>query len=317
MRRSWARIWQDSRFWRRNFPSQHFDTPSTLAGPLLARWLIRTAQDFGCTAIIEIGFGTGRLQTQIMRLSPGLTRISVDIRHAPGMECRQLIQQWDTETEKWLPAVGGQPMVTVLAEFEQPVLVFAVEWLDDLPAQIAERDSSGGVRALGPEGAVGTLDAADTAWVEQWWPQPGRLAVGRTRDAAWAWLARHLPPSSVLVAVDYGHVRAERPADGGFLAYRDGRSVPPDATANLTAAVAVDSLAAAVEALGCERLACTQLVDLTAGHWMFPASDPLSTLALRSQEQLLRDPRRFGGFWLVQHRTPGPGHGGTAGTVRP
>lgn len=317
MSRSWASIWEDLSFWRRNNPARHFDTPSTLATALLARWLIQTARDFGCITLIEIGFGNGHLQTEIARLAPDVTRIGVDIRSTPTVECQQLIQQWDTATERWLTVTGNPAVAGVWPELKQPVLLFAVEWLDDLAAEIVERDSRGALRTLGPHGAVGTPGPADTAWAERWWPQQGRLAIGRSRDAAWRWLARHLPSGSVLTTVDYGHIRAERPADGGFLAYRDGCRVVPDETANLTAAVAVDSLAAAVEGVGCERLAYSRLADLPAGHWTSSAGDALTTLSLRSQEQLLRDPRRFGGFWLVQHRTPRPGQRRGAETLLP
>lgn len=314
---SWGRIWEDFRFWRRNIPSHHFDTPATLTAPLLARWLIRTARTFGCTAIIEIGFGNGQLQTEIARLAPAMIRIGVDIRSMPGVECRQLTQEWDTACEQWLTATGNPELAAVLQDFNQPVLAFAVEWLDDLVAEVAHREASGALRTIGPGGPLNALDPSDAAWAEQWWPQPGLLTIGRTRDSAWAWLARHLPPRSVLATIDYGHVIADRPADGGFLAYRDGRSVPLEGTANLTAAVAVDSLAAAVETLGCERLTHARLAELPADHWGFPAGDPLTTLALRSQEQLLRDPRRFGNFWLVQHRTPPAGQWPADGTQIP
>lgn len=301
---NWGSIWEDFRFWRRNWPSQHFDTPGTLAAPLLARWLIRTARDFGCTTIVEIGFGNGHIQTEIARLAPTLTRIGVDIRPAPGLECRQLIQEWDTSSGQWLTGSEDSGLDAVLRDFDQPVLAFAVEWLDDLVGEIAHRDARGDLRTLGPSGLLAALGSADAAWAAQWWPQPGTLTVGRTRDAAWSWLARHLPPRSMLATIDYGHVVTDRPADGGFLAHRDGRSVPPEEGANLTASVAVDSLAAAVEMIGCERLACARLAELPKDHWAWPTDDPLTTLALRSQEQLLRDPRRFGHFWLVQHLTP-------------
>jgi SAM-dependent MidA family methyltransferase len=88
------------------------------------------------------------------------------------------------------------------------------------------------------------------AWLTQWWPledQPGRRAeVGVPRDAAWhAVVSRS---TGVAVAVDYGHTRDDRPRFGSLRSYRDGREVDvrPDGTRDVTAHVAVDSVAAAV-----------------------------------------------------------------------
>lgn len=304
MNRKWVEIWQQSEFWSGNSPDEHFDTPSSLATGLLGRWLIQQVIETSTAAIVEIGFGNGRLQGEISRLAPGLARLSVDIRPAPEVNSPQLSAQWDGHTESWWAAAGDPELAQVLQGFGQPILVVAVEWLDDLPTAIARRDDYGRLVALGPDGPAGPLQPDDAAWAERWWPQPGRLVIGRPRDVAWAWLARHVPPGSVLATIDYGHLRSERPPDGGFTAYRQRRQVAPTEAANLTAAVAIDSLAAAVEALGCRRMRCDRLADLPEDFWSFAGADPLVGLALRSQEQLLRDPQRFGRFWLVMHRTP-------------
>lgn len=303
MNRKWREIWEKAEFWSDTFPDEHFDTPSSLASGLLARRLIRTASEFSASAVVEIGLGNGRVQCEMFGLVPGLVRLAIDIRPAPGVNCAQQMQLWDTGAERWQRGTGYPALAEVLRRFDGPILLFAVEWLDDLACEIAYADGSGSLLALGPDGPAGLVSADDTAWVERWWPQPGRLTVGRSRDVAWSWLARQVPPGSVLATIDYGHLRTERPADGGFAAYRRGQWVAPDPSANLTSAVAIDSLAAAVESLGCQRLHCTRLAELPGDFWEFPATDPLTALALRSQEQLLRDPRRFGDFWLVMHRT--------------
>ena len=75
--------------------------------------------------------------------------------------------------------------------------------------------------------------------------------IGSSRDDAWAAITGMLDAGAA-VAIDYGHTRAERVAgtwDGGTLVgYRDGRVVTPvaDGSCNLTAHVAIDSVAAAV-----------------------------------------------------------------------
>ena len=78
-----------------------------------------------------------------------------------------------------------------------------------------------------------------------------RAEIGSSRDDAWAAITGMLDAGAA-VAIDYGHTRAERVAgtwDGGTLVgYRDGHVVTPvaDGSCNLTAHVAIDSVAAAV-----------------------------------------------------------------------
>ena len=77
--------------------------------------------------------------------------------------------------------------------------------------------------------------------------RPARRAPGSrsgsTRDLAWGDLVcrvRH----GILLAVDYGHTRGDRPTGGTLTAYRAGALVAPvpDGSCDLTAHVAVDSL---------------------------------------------------------------------------
>jgi len=78
---------------------------------------------------------------------------------------------------------------------------------------------------------------------------PGtRAEVGTTRDAAWADVVSRLA-RGLAVAVDYGHTRGDRPPWGSLRSYRDGNEVDVrlDGTRDVTADVAVDSVAAAVE----------------------------------------------------------------------
>ncbi|WUH95905.1 SAM-dependent methyltransferase [Streptomyces sp. NBC_00433] len=138
-------------------------------------------------------------------------------------------------------------------------LLFANEWLDNVPLAVAEADEDGAVRYVevrasdGAERLGAEVGGADAEWLRRWWPRllPGhRAEIGRPRDAAWAAAAGSLA-AGVAVAVDYCHVRADRPPYGTLTGYRAGRQVPPvpDGTCDLTAHVAADSLPGAVPVL--------------------------------------------------------------------
>jgi SAM-dependent MidA family methyltransferase len=76
---------------------------------------------------------------------------------------------------------------------------------------------------------------------------PGdRAEVGLTRDLAWRDVVRRLE-DGVAVAIDYGHLRESRPPYGTLTGFRAGRECDPvpDGSCDITAHVALDSLAAA------------------------------------------------------------------------
>lgn len=285
--------WWDHTFWDAHLPSRHFDTPGTLCALPLGGIFLAWIRNFELTGVLEIGCGDGRILTECQFRNPDLPCTGVDVRHPFGPRSWQAVTaRWDVSREEWRGA-----------EFldSRPRLVVAVEWLDDLPAVVAEERNA--PVAVGPDGRTAELSARDRAWLERWWPlAPGtRAVVGRSRDRAWQWLAERLAPGSVLATIDYGHTADSRPPDGGLTAHLAGQRVTPGPGVNVTAGVAVDSLAAAVESVGAERLWCERLADLPAGFWGAEGTG-LAGLALRSQEALLRDPDRFGGFWLVAHR---------------
>ena len=66
------------------------------------------------------------------------------------------------------------------------------------------------------------------------------------RDEAWANAVGKIS-RGLAVAVDYGHLRDARPVDGTLTGYRGGRQVPPvpDGSSDVTAHVAMDSVASA------------------------------------------------------------------------
>jgi SAM-dependent MidA family methyltransferase len=131
-------------------------------------------------------------------------------------------------------------------------LLFANEWLDNVPVEVAETDAEGVTRYVevrigdGAERPGAPVAGADGAWLREWWPSAGagaRAEIGRPRDRAWEQAAGSLA-AGLAVAVDYGHTRAARPPYGTLTGYRAGRQVPPvpDGSRDLTAHVAVDAL---------------------------------------------------------------------------
>jgi SAM-dependent MidA family methyltransferase len=142
----------------------------------------------------------------------------------------------------------------------------ANEWLDNIPCHVIELDEDAvprvvhvdpvtGEESLGRSLTHASVPASLQAWVELWWPfhtrVPGaRAEVGTTRDKAWADVVRRVS-RGVAVAVDYGHTRDERPPFGSLASYRDGHAVDvlPDGSRDVTAHVAVDSVAARVGAV--------------------------------------------------------------------
>jgi SAM-dependent MidA family methyltransferase len=136
-------------------------------------------------------------------------------------------------------------------------LVIANELLDDVPCSVAQVDDDGQARYVLVEPSTGrellgdALDGPDAAWVRQWWPdaRPGeRIEVGRDRDEAWSDVVSGIE-AGVAVAIDYGHERGTRPPHGSMRSYRGGRvaDLTWDGSADVTADVALDSVAAACD----------------------------------------------------------------------
>ncbi|MFG1920564.1 SAM-dependent methyltransferase [Cryptosporangium sp. NPDC048952] len=190
-------------------------------------------------------------------------------------------------------------------------LLVANEWLDNVPLDVVCRDAAGVDRVVlvSPSGAESLGPAVagpDAAWLERWWPlrEPGeRAEIGLARDVAWAAAARRVR-RGLAVAVDYGHVSDARPAGGTLTGYRDGRQVPPvpDGTCDLTAHVAMDSLAPGA-ALRRQRDVLRAL-GISAG---LPPREQASTdpagylraLSSTSRAAELLDPDGLGAFWWL------------------
>ncbi|MFH9117636.1 SAM-dependent methyltransferase [Streptomyces globisporus] len=257
-----AALYGDEGFYRSpEGPAGHFRT-SVHASPLfataVARLLTGVARelDTGTVALVDVGAGRGELLTGVLAALPeglDVTPYAVEVAaRPPGLDPRI----------EWC----AQPPAGVAG------LLFANEWLDNVPVEVAEADAEGVPRYVhvrasdGAERLGSAVTGADAAWLERWWPlsAPGeRAEIGRPRDAAWAGAVGSLTAGAA-VAVDYTHVRGGRPPFGTLTGFRGGRGVRPvpDGSCDLTAHVALDACAAAVAEAGID--ASTELTDQRA-----------------------------------------------------
>ncbi len=230
-------------------PAGHFRT-SVHASPLFAAAVVRLLTgiarelDTRTITLVDVGAGRGELLTGVLAALPDgleVTPYAVEVAaRPPGLDPRI---RWCAE-----PPAG----ITGL--------LFANEWLDNVPAEVTEVDAAGVPRYVqvrtsdGAERLGAPVAGADAAWLERWWPlsAPGeRAEIGRPRDAAWA-RAAGCVEAGLAVAVDYTHVRDARPPFGTLTGFRGGREVRPvpDGSRDLTAHVALDACAAAVAEAG-------------------------------------------------------------------
>jgi SAM-dependent MidA family methyltransferase len=224
-------------------PAAHFRT-SAHASPLFAGALARLVHlvDLALGApdrldLVDVGAGRGELLVALLgAVPPGLGArlrpVAVELAPRPaGLP----------ERIEWRADLPARALTGVL---------LGTEWLDNVPLDLAALDPSGTARYLRTDDSLGEpLAGSDLAWVRRWWPlRPGaRAEIGAPRDAAWA-AAVAAVARGLAVAVDYGHLRTERPVLGTLTGFRGGRQVPPlpDGGCDLTAHVAFDALAAAV-----------------------------------------------------------------------
>ncbi|MFF3505245.1 SAM-dependent methyltransferase [Streptomyces sp. NPDC003247] len=226
-------------------PAGHFRT-SVHASPLfaqaVARLLCRVDGALGRPAtldFVDMAAGRGELVTGVLAALPAdvaaRTRAyAVEVAARPAGLADRIA--WLTEPP---PQVTG--------------LLFANEWLDNVPVEVAETDSAGVARLVlvrddGSERLGEPVSGADAEWLARWWPLPDeeglRAEIGRPRDTAWASAVSCLA-RGLAVAVDYAHTVDTRPASGTLTGFRDGRETAPvpDGSCDITAHVALDACA--------------------------------------------------------------------------
>ncbi|MDX3749735.1 SAM-dependent methyltransferase [Streptomyces sp. AK08-02] len=249
--RGWRAATQEALYGEHGFyrrpegPAGHFRT-SVHASPLfagaVARLLCRVDEALGRPAslgFVDMGAGRGELVTGVLAALPPEVAArargyAVELADRPADLDHRV--EWLTEPPAGLTG-----------------LLFANEWLDNVPVEVAEVDPEGVARRVlvrrdGTERLGEPVSGADVEWLARWWPlppEPGlRAEIGLPRDTAWA-AARAAVERGLAVAVDYAHTAGARPPFGTLTGFRAGReSAPvPDGSCDLTAHVALDACA--------------------------------------------------------------------------
>ncbi|MEU3843071.1 SAM-dependent methyltransferase [Streptomyces sp. NPDC028635] len=250
-RRGWRAATEEALYGAHGFyrrpegPAGHFRT-SVHASPLFARavaaLLVRVDEALGRPAgldFVDMAAGRGELAAGVLAALPAevarRTRVcAVEIAARPaGLDHRI---EWLTEPPREITG-----------------LLFANEWLDNVPVDVAEVDASGTARLVlvrrdGTERLGEPVSGADAAWLARWWPlagEPGlRAEIGRPRDEAWSAAVGRVA-RGLAVAVDYAHTAAARPPFGTLTGFRQGREMAPvpDGSCDITAHVALDACA--------------------------------------------------------------------------
>ncbi|MEV0172580.1 SAM-dependent methyltransferase [Streptomyces sp. NPDC050803] len=235
-------------FYRRpEGPAGHFRT-SVHASPLfaeaVARLLCRVDEALGRPAtldFVDMAAGRGELVTAVLAALPA----DVAAR-ARGYAVEIADRPVDLDHRiEWLP----EPPQAITG------LLFANEWLDNVPVDVAETDSAGVPRQVlvtrdGTERLGEPVAGADAEWLARWWPLPAeeglRAEIGLPRDDAWASAVASVE-RGLTVAVDYAHTADARPLFGTLTGFREGRETAPvpDGSCDITAHVALDACAEA------------------------------------------------------------------------
>ncbi|MFE9556936.1 SAM-dependent methyltransferase [Streptomyces sp. NPDC006692] len=285
-------------------PAGHFRT-SVHASPLFARAVARLLTEVaaglgpGPVDLVDVGAGRGELLTGVLAALPaGFPVRPYAVERAPrpaGLDERIV---WRASVPR---GVRG--------------LLFANEWLDNVPVEVAEVDPDGVTRLVlvrpdGSETLGEPVSGADAAWLERWWPlsEPGtRAEIGRPRDEAWASALAALD-AGVAVAVDYAHTRRARPPFGSLSGFRGGREVAPvpDGSCDITAHVALDACAGVSGELTSQREALIRLgVSATRPPLSLASSDPAAyvrALAAAGEAAELTARGGLGDFGWLTHR---------------
>ncbi|MGN9778527.1 SAM-dependent methyltransferase [Micromonospora sp. H33] len=328
-------------------PADHFRT-SVHASPAFASALLRLIHQVDAALehppvldVVDVGAGRGELVRSLAALlTAGVS--------SPPAAVVPLAQRVRFTAVELAPRPEDLPaQITWMNEIPSGItgVLLATEWLDNVPLDLAVPASNGWRYILvdptsGEETVGHQVTPEDADWLSTWWPLPPRTPlikkfsggggpesdqnllinevgvraeIGRGRDEAWAEAVGKVERGLAL-AVDYGHLRRGRPLDGSLAGYRGGRQVRPvpDGSCDVTAHVAMDSVASAGERVArCAYSLVMQreaLRALGADGGRPPLSrasaDPVGyvrALAAASAVAELTDPAGLGGhWWLLQ-----------------
>jgi SAM-dependent MidA family methyltransferase len=307
--------------------------------------------------LVDVGAGRGELLTAVGALAPAglrdrLRPTAVEIR--PGIDAVRDVRDLPPVTgllvaNEWLDDVpldvvvrtpaGPRLALVDPAGVESPGPPPAPEdlaWIDRWwPARPAPDSDPDPYARADPENRRGADPGTRSGAAPPGHADPGagagpgagdaileRIEVGRSRDDAWAAAVSRIA-RGVALAIDYGHEAPDRPPSGTLTGYRGGAQVPPvpDGTRNLTAHVALDSVAAAGRRAGAgdtrlddQRSALLSLgVDPQRPPVSLATTDPpryAAALRRAAEAAELTDRTGLGSFsWLVQGvgiRVPAP-----------
>jgi SAM-dependent MidA family methyltransferase len=295
-------------FYRRpEGPAGHFRTSvhaSSLFASAVARLLCRVDEALGRPGglgFVDLAAGRGELVSGVLAALPSdvaaRTRAyAVEIADRPaGLDHRI---EWLAEPPR---GVAG--------------LLFANEWLDNVPVEVAEVDAAGVARLVlvrqdGSERLGEGVGEEEARWLGRWWPlapEEGlRAEIGLPRDRAWAAAVAGVE-RGLAVAADYAHPAGARPPFGTLTGFRDGRETAPvpDGSCDITAHVALDACALPGARLLTQREALRAL-GVTGGRppLSLATTDPAAyvrALAGAGEAAELTAPGGLGDFgWLVQ-----------------
>lgn len=296
--RPWSEAWMTALygpagFYRSAVPADHFTT-SAGTGTGFARMVRRLAREAGLDHVVDVGAGSGELVRALHSVDPALRLTAVELRSRPA-DLPSVID-WASEIPEQVDGI-----------------LVANEYLDNVPCPVVQRDDDGVPRTVevdpnGRERLGAPAPDADVGWLHTWWPLSAaspRAEVGAPRDAQWCALTAHVR-NGVAIAVDYGHLRTDRPVHGSLRGYRHGREVDvvPDGMRDITAAIAVDAVAAAS---GGRVLRQSEAVARWADEPSLPSyeqarHDPRSALrhlAASSERGVLGARGGLGDFWWI------------------
>jgi SAM-dependent MidA family methyltransferase len=296
-----AALYGPSGFYRSpGAPGRHFRTAAHAGAgwaEALARLVSEVDDELGRPedfTVVDMGAGGGELLAGLAALGPSRWRLlGIDVApRPPDLAAR----------------VGWQGR---LPSSFAGVLI-AVEWLDVVPVDVAERHDDGArlveVNDAGEERLGPVVGVDDRDWLDSWWPLAevgDRAEIGRPRDDAWMDALNRLG-RGLAVAIDYAAVPS-RDVAGTLTGYKEGRQVMPvpDGSTDITAHVLFESLASGAAVTETRRLVQRDALRTLGLSGVRPPydGDPASYLQSLSRvgdETELLDLGGLGGFtWLL------------------